>query len=312
MPGFRRVLSKSLSGSRKGRHRSPSPDGLDAEDIPAASISKIFADIALYKQCIFHPERESFEEVSGNQTLQDFAELMGNDLDPPEKTVARHFAQYTSDSGKDLQPLTEEPEPLSEEGSVSSHSLDSTSPPASSASTSFEGTEYTSVDSSDSKLSSEDVVALLEDEFGQLSTDGSERLLHELDAALIQDVVILGVVHVTTHRLTFHASLPASRPDLFPNDKPLKVGLTVIHRKGFYRKRRVWLELSRDFLCAFPSAQEDDHIKPWKSILLSSIKKVLPEDPHETRSLVSVCMTRATTSFSSSIRKNQRGTGGEK
>lgn len=40
----------------------------------------------------------------------------------------------------------------------------------------------------------------------------------------------------------------------------------MIHRKGLHRKRRVWLELSHDFISAFPSAREEDRIRPWRSV----------------------------------------------
>lgn len=75
-----------------------------------------------------------------------------------------------------------------------------------------------------------------------------------------------GVAHLTTHRLTFHASLLSSSPDNL-SSQIIKAGPVLIHRKGWRRKRRLWLELSHDMLSSFPSSREEDRIKPIRSIL---------------------------------------------
>lgn len=80
----------------------------------------------------------------------------------------------------------------------------------------------------------------------------------------------------------------------------IKAGPAVIHRRGLHRKRRVWLELSHDFISTFPSSGEHDRIRPIKSILrefiplsnqskaqidgtVSTIKGICPERPSQPR-----------------------------
>ena len=74
-----------------------------------------------------------------------------------------------------------------------------------------------------------------------------------------------GVVHLTTHRITFHASLLSSQPD--QNERILKAGPVLVHRKGLRRKKRVWLQLTRDMISTYPSSRDEHKIKPLRSIL---------------------------------------------
>jgi len=76
---------------------------------------------------------------------------------------------------------------------------------------------------------------------------------------------IQGVVHVTTHRCTFHASLLSSQPGY--NQKVVKSGTALIHRKGLHRKKRVWLQLDHDMISSYRSSRDEDKIKPLRSIL---------------------------------------------
>ena len=76
---------------------------------------------------------------------------------------------------------------------------------------------------------------------------------------------IQGVIHVTTHRCTFHASLLSSQPGY--SQKVVKSGTALIHRKGLHRKKRVWLQLDHDMISSFPSSRDEDKIKPLRSIL---------------------------------------------
>lgn len=65
------------------------------------------------------------------------------------------------------------------------------------------------------------------------------------------------------------------------SDSVIKSGPALVHRKGLHRKRRVWMELSRDFISTFPSAREEDRIRPLHSIMRTSIrvcKLRLPND----------------------------------
>jgi sterol 3beta-glucosyltransferase len=76
---------------------------------------------------------------------------------------------------------------------------------------------------------------------------------------------IQGVVHVTTHRLTFHASLLSSQPDY--NQKVVKAGPALVHRKGLRRKKKVWLQLDHDMISSYRSSRDEDKIKPVRSVL---------------------------------------------
>lgn len=71
-----------------------------------------------------------------------------------------------------------------------------------------------------------------------------------------------GVVHLTTHRLTFHASLLSSQ-----REGVLKSGAILVHRKGLRRKKRVWLQLTQDMISTYPSSRDEDKIKPMRTIL---------------------------------------------
>ncbi|KAH8104961.1 hypothetical protein DFH11DRAFT_1519106, partial [Phellopilus nigrolimitatus] len=138
-----------------------------------------------------------------------------------------------------------------------------------------------------SQLTPKEIVRLLVEEFGPLATSDfdEERLIFEMDGAYFQEIAILGMIHLTTHRLSFHASLLSTRPDLLPERQIIKRGPVTLHRPGLRRKRRVWLELSHDMLTTFPSGNQEDRIRPIRSVLLSSIKQILPEDPKNKRAL---------------------------
>lgn len=100
---------------------------------------------------------------------------------------------------------------------------------------------------------------------------------------------------MTTHRLSFHASLLSSRPDLAPAQDIQRSGSAVIHRTGFHKKVKVWIELSHDMLCTYRSSSDEDHIRPLKTILcnvtlilfdtvaynlpVSDVEELLPFDP---------------------------------
>lgn len=80
-----------------------------------------------------------------------------------------------------------------------------------------------------------------------------------------------GVIHLTTHRLTFHASLFATRPDIAPGREVLKAGPATFHRKGWRGKRRVWLELLPDMICAYASSKEEDKWRPISTLLRTQL-----------------------------------------
>ncbi|KAF8644526.1 hypothetical protein AX16_008402 [Volvariella volvacea WC 439] len=134
------------------------------------------------------------------------------------------------------------------------------------------------------QLEPDEIVRLLVQEFDALVKNGEEeKLILETDGAFVSDVVIVGVIHLTTHRLAFHASLLATRPDLSPSLQILKAGPATIHRKGWRLKRRVWLELSHDMLCSYTANNENAHRRPLCTLLLPFVGEVFPPDPQRPR-----------------------------
>jgi sterol 3beta-glucosyltransferase len=139
------------------------------------------------------------------------------------------------------------------------------------------------------KLEPAEVIRLIIDEFGPIAPDGEEeKLLLETDGGIIKDISIIGmyerrllsfvrscptkgVIHVTTHRLTFHASLMAANPDA--QRGVIRSGTVVIHRKGWRSKRRLWLELSHDMMCTYASSRESDKIRPIRTVLCMFIAR---------------------------------------
>ncbi|KAI0087753.1 hypothetical protein BDY19DRAFT_994648 [Irpex rosettiformis] len=263
------------------------------------SMTGLFNEATLYNQVVAerHPKTSS-----KTQNVQDFADLVGHDLNPEEMEVANRFAQLSLNDWAALDidvgsPIHEEhpdEEELSSDvdtSSLFSHDESSTSSrSAGSHNASFDITDSSRVcvdgvsdRGSIETIPPKELVRILIEEFGQLGPDGEETLLAEIDGAIIQDVIVIGVVHVTTHRVTFHASLPDLDPTAPVKSRVIKSGTVVVHRKGLHRKRRVWLELSNDFISAYPSAQEEDHIRPLRSARLGAIHDILPEDPEHPR-----------------------------
>ena len=81
---------------------------------------------------------------------------------------------------------------------------------------------------------------------------------------------VQGVAHLTTHRLTFHASLLSSQAD--QKEKILKSGSVLIHRKGLRPKKRVWLQLTQDMISSYNSSRDEQKIKPLRTILRKLIR----------------------------------------
>lgn len=85
------------------------------------------------------------------------------------------------------------------------------------------------------------------------------------------NIIRQGVIHLTTHRLAFHASLLATRPDLSSRQQVIRAGPAVIHRSSRWkRKRRVWMEISFDMLSTYSSSRDEDHIRPLRTVLCMS------------------------------------------
>ncbi|PPQ91672.1 hypothetical protein CVT25_012885 [Psilocybe cyanescens] len=214
-----------------------------------------------------------------------FDDLVARDLTNSERAYANHDARIlaASDSWISLADLDE-----NLFSDIDTNSEEIASVTTTSTSQSFDSSERpkptihraSTIDSQSlESLEPEDIVNILIEEFGTIAAPGEEeKLILETDGALLHDVAIVGVIHLTTHRLTFHASLLATRPDLSSSQEPIKAGPAIMHRKGWRTKRRVWVELTHDMLCAYASSQEDQKARPVCSLLLSFVKDVVPYD----------------------------------
>ena len=127
-----------------------------------------------------------------------------------------------------------------------------------------------------SKISRQEKLDALCEEFGTIADliegDEPEEFIVECKGGLFRGILILGNIHLTTHRLTFHAVLPPPKM-LLPGDessKLLHTGAATIHRHNpiFANKTsRVWMELDAEMITTYPSADEEGRVKPLRSIL---------------------------------------------
>ncbi|KAJ7505356.1 glycosyltransferase family 1 protein [Mycena galericulata] len=235
--------------------------------------------------------------IEGRVTCKDglngFEDLVVKDLTPAEQAVAARAAKLrATGSAPSWTPsptgsIAEEPESYadSEEPDESPDVSETSSETSEAPETVCEiptpvlhrkGT----LDTDAWKLQPAEIVRLLIDEFGPLAPDDEEeKLLLETDGGLMKDISIIGVIHLTTHRLAFHASLIAANPDLSPAQQVIKAGSVTVHRKGWRSKLRVWMELSHDMICTYASSSDSDKIRPLRTVLLSAVQKIEPPNP---------------------------------
>jgi sterol 3beta-glucosyltransferase len=248
-----------------------------------SALSGLF-DASLYDkflvECGSKPRCPFFSSRSkGSAVVEGFADLVAGDLDSPEKAIAGRFAKL-SVAGESLSDESISPEVESiDTGSDSSDSSHPEAVKKKEDPVTPDASDSQTADSDTWELAPDEVVNLIVQEFGPLAADGEEeKLIIESDGALLQDVVILGVIHLTTHRLTFHASLLSSRPDLSPNQQVIKAGPALMHRCGWRKKSKLWLELSHDMISTYASSRDEDHIKPLRTVLYSNVKEIVPID----------------------------------
>ncbi|KAH9179294.1 glycosyltransferase family 1 protein [Lactarius sanguifluus] len=213
------------------------------------SLARLFSDAALFGKILTsRPDLPDGSLPADGQSTHDslngFSQLVAPDLDDNERAVSEKFAQISvsnwSAAGAHTLPPGVDPGESDESASDDAH--DRVSPGG--------AIKEAGEPDFEAKLDPIEIVDLLEQEFGALAPDGEERLLLESDATLFRDVVILGVQGI------------------------IKSGPVFVHRKGLYRKKRVWLQLSPDMISTYNSSRDEDKIKPIRSILLSSVKDV--------------------------------------
>ncbi|KDQ13964.1 glycosyltransferase family 1 protein [Botryobasidium botryosum FD-172 SS1] len=127
-----------------------------------------------------------------------------------------------------------------------------------------------------------DVVKLLIEEFGEIAADGEEEVfVGKGDTALFEEITILGTMHVTTHRISFHASLLSTQA----STQVVRSGSVTINPGRLRRKQRVWLELTHDMITTYPDATEEGRVRPRSTILLSLVKSISAPDPKDPRTV---------------------------
>ncbi|KAF8208904.1 hypothetical protein K438DRAFT_1917258 [Mycena galopus ATCC 62051] len=257
-------------------------DSVEEESLHPATFDNFYSEAAAFEKVLavhgFIEDRETHKDgVNG------FADLVGKDLTPEERALAAHTAKLRATGAvpswtpSRSSTIVEEPDDYDEERDSSLDLSDDSSFPSDGIPSPVLNRTGT-LDSDPWKLQPEEVVRLLIEEFGPLAPEGEEeKLLVETDGGIVKVIVIVGVIHLTTHRLAFHASLMAAQPD----DKKgvIKSGPVVIHRKGWRSKKRLWLELSHDMVCTYPSSSDADRIRPIRAFLLSGVDRILPVDP---------------------------------
>ncbi len=194
-----------------GPKRTPSnPRTLSPPDSPIddafremrpVSLTGLLSDATLYNQVIAHEDPESSPST---QNVQDFADLVGHDLDPDEMEMANRYAQLSLNdwAALDLEAQLEEAGDSGESSSDADTSSMFSHDGASSTSSSKSAAHFDAadpalrVDGADNAsvhdvIPPKELVNILIEEFGQLGPDGEETLLAEVDGAIIQDVIVL-------------------------------------------------------------------------------------------------------------------------
>ncbi|KAI0250754.1 hypothetical protein BJV78DRAFT_1127517 [Lactifluus subvellereus] len=280
---------RTVSSAHRRPSSSSSSDTPQDDQTPKSSqfhdpgLARLFSDAALYGRIVTSgPDLRENEFVTedsrtADDSLNGFSRLVACDLDDNERVVSEKLAQlsvsnWASTQANNLAPGVG-PDELDESTSDDEHHA---TPPGSAI-------KEAGDPDFDDQLTPTEILDLLQQEFGALAPPGEEKLLLETDATLFQAVVVLGVVHLTTHRLTFHASLLSSQPNY--RQDVLKAGPILVHRKGLRRKRRVWLQLSHDMISSYPSSRDEDKVKPLRTILLSAVKDVKPVESKRPRHL---------------------------
>jgi sterol 3beta-glucosyltransferase len=106
-------------------------------------------------------------------------------------------------------------------------------------------------------------------------------------------VMMIGNLHLTTHRILFHALLPPDAAFVQDSDKTpsarhadqamaaaarqpdiLHSGPITVHRSGALKlTRRVWLELSAEMVTTYPNGDEAGRVRPLRCILCEWTKE---------------------------------------
>ncbi|KAK8854734.1 hypothetical protein IAR55_003473 [Kwoniella newhampshirensis] len=147
-------------------------------------------------------------------------------------------------------------------------------------------------------ISDEDKLAAIVDEFGDIAGliegEEPERILAESKGSLFKSGKIAsanmqGNIHLTTHRILFHAFLPPDSVDVAASNMNRRLALdtaaaavahqpdvihagpVTVHRLGSLKPaKRVWMELSAEMVTTYPSADDAGRVRPLRSVLPSN------------------------------------------
>lgn len=119
-----------------------------------------------------------------------------------------------------------------------------------------------------------------------------EHILAESQGTLFKGIFMIGNLHLTTHRLVFHALLPPDSAfaalSVSGHVKEgsgllniIRAGPVTVHQSSLYKpKQRVWMELSPEMITTYPAGDEKSRVRPIFSLLLSTVIRLEPFDEH--------------------------------
>jgi sterol 3beta-glucosyltransferase len=155
-------------------------------------LARLFSDAASFGQILTtsHPDlvadgSVAEDSVIAEDSLNGFSQLVARDLDDDERAVSEKLARLTVSNwtGARSATLTAGVDVDESDESDSDEEHDRTSPGG--------APQAPEVPEFEDKLTHEEILDLLQQEFGALAPPGEEKLLLESDATLFQDVVIL-------------------------------------------------------------------------------------------------------------------------
>lgn len=217
--------SRTSSASSSGKsHQSDKSQSPPQDEDPG--LARLFSDAASFDRILnTGPDVvENTEDKALQGSLNGFSQLVGRDLDDHERVASEQLAQLTVSNwapggSGNLAPDVgvDESEDSTSEGEPDANLPSGVTPAAG--------------ESDEDKLTPEDVLELLQSEFGALAPPEEEKLLLEADATLFQDVVILacpsseivhefmltsnaggGAPHHTSHHIPRVAPVVSTRP----------------------------------------------------------------------------------------------------
>ena len=176
----------SSSSSSESAHgdKVTSPSEEDHDPV----LARLFSDAASFNRILnTGPEVVSENAEDSRQvhdSLNGFSQLVGCDLDDNERVASEKLAQLTVSNWGPEGTTTLAPDVDDETDDGASDDEQDKAPPS--------GTVQAGKEPAfDDKVASNEVLELLQNEFGALAPPGEEKLLVEADATVFQDVVIL-------------------------------------------------------------------------------------------------------------------------